>query len=97
MVREEVAAALASPSRGRRHTIKDSINYRRHRNACPHYRENWDLENALYQCICLKDTPPLTQEEQEKCFSSRRRCWRDKARTARNRLSVVTGRLEVGT
>lgn len=67
----------------RRLVIKDSINYRRHRNACPHYREKWDLEHALYQSICLKDSPPLTQEEQEKCFLSRRRCWREQGKTTR--------------
>lgn len=58
--------------------INDSINLRRHRNACEHYREKWNIENALYQCYCLRDTPPLTLEEQERCFASKRGCWRDR-------------------
>ena len=62
--------------------IKDRINYRRHRNACPYYRENWDTEPGMYQVICLRDTPPLTREEQDLCFASRLRCWREKKQPA---------------
>ena len=64
-------------------TINDSINLRRHRNACEFYREKWNLEDALYQCFCLKDTPPETEEEQFRCFTSKRGCWRE--RKASNR------------
>ncbi len=30
----------------------------------------------MYQVFCLKNTPPVTQEEQEKCFRSKTECWR---------------------
>lgn len=30
----------------------------------------------MYQVFCLKDTPPTTAEEQEKCFRSKTACWR---------------------
>lgn len=77
------------PTGSRRSIIKDSINYRRHRNACRYYREKWDVEHALYQSICLRDTPPLTQEEQERCFTSRLRCWRDRDKTPRRLPGAV--------
>jgi hypothetical protein len=64
--------------------IRDSINYRRHRGACPHYRENWTPgeghdgagEEVLYQIICLMDTPPVTKDEQHLCMQSPTSCWR---------------------
>jgi hypothetical protein len=64
--------------------IPDSINYRRHKGACPHYRENWTPgdgcgsagEEVLYQIICLMDTPPVTNEEQRLCMQSPNSCWR---------------------
>jgi hypothetical protein len=64
--------------------IPDSINYRRHRGACCHYRENWTStegrdgagEEVLYQIICLMDTPPVTKEEQRLCMQSPNGCWR---------------------
>ncbi len=30
----------------------------------------------MYQVFCLQNTPPITQEEQEKCFRSKTCCWR---------------------
>lgn len=30
----------------------------------------------MYQVFCLKGTPPLTAEEQDKCFHSKTSCWR---------------------
>jgi hypothetical protein len=71
-----------------RSAIEDNINLRRHRNACEHYREKWNIEDVLYQCYCLRDTPPQTEEEQDLCFTSRNGCWRD--RRARRRAKVET-------
>lgn len=67
---------------GKEPVIQDNINYRRHRNACKHYREDWGADDALYRCICLLDTPPETREEQDLCLKSRRGCWRLKAQLA---------------
>jgi hypothetical protein len=30
----------------------------------------------MYQVFCLQGTPPITAEEQEKCFRSKTCCWR---------------------
>ncbi len=57
-------------------TIKDSINFRRHRNGCRFYREDWSQEHVLYISMCLLDMPPETKEEEWKCMTSRRGCWR---------------------
>jgi len=57
-------------------------NWRRHQRGCPHYRERWfpqsDLAHGepMYQVFCGMNTPPGSIEEQEKCLSSRTRCWR---------------------
>jgi hypothetical protein len=59
--------------------IKDNINWRRHRAACPNYREDWMVEDALYRCICLAGTPPETHDEQDLCMKSRTCCWRLKS------------------
>ena len=66
--------------------MEDRPHWRRHKGACPFYRENWVVsdrpvvdeygEQVLYEVYCLKDTPPVTLEEQEKCFRSARVCWR---------------------
>lgn len=64
--------------------IQDRGHYRRHRGACPYYRENWSAEpdpnapgdQVLYQIICLWDTPPVTGEEQQRCLHAANRCWR---------------------
>lgn len=59
--------------------MNDSVNLRRHRNACPYYREDWSVADALYRSICLRGAPPLTEEEEKRCLSSRRACWREMA------------------
>ncbi|MPZ13509.1 MAG: hypothetical protein GEU73_03645 [Chloroflexi bacterium] len=49
-----------------------------------HYRERWAAHDEpgdegcalLYQIVCLLDTPPLSPEEQARCMSSARGCWR---------------------
>ncbi len=72
--------------------IKDNVNYRRHRGACPFYRENWTCDSdgdsstgqLLYQIICLMDTPPVTPEEQHKCLHSPTCCWRLAAQARHN-------------
>jgi len=59
-----------------------SVNWRRHRSGCPHYRIRWFPENdfrrgePMYQVFCGKDTPPTSFEEQEKCLASKTTCWR---------------------
>jgi hypothetical protein len=60
----------------------ENINWRRHKNACPFYRERWFPSNdvmagePMYQVFCMQGTPPETLEEQEKCFRSKSCCWR---------------------
>ncbi|WP_376795768.1 hypothetical protein [Thermogemmatispora sp.] len=60
----------------------NSPNWRKHRNGCPFYRERWfsnsDIEagEPLYQVFCMKGTPPLTLEEQNRCLRSKTCCWR---------------------
>jgi hypothetical protein len=60
----------------------ENINWRKHKNACPFYRERWFPANdvlagePMYQVFCMKGTPPVTLEEQEKCFRSKSCCWR---------------------
>ena len=61
---------------------RDSVNWRRHRTGCPNYRVRWfvgtnpDAGEPMYQVYCLRNTPPESFEEQEKCLSSRTECWR---------------------
>ncbi|HEY7124115.1 MAG TPA: hypothetical protein VH540_09215 [Ktedonobacterales bacterium] len=61
---------------------RTSINWRQHKNGCPFYRERWFPNNNLlagepiYQVFCMKDTPPVTSDEQDKCLHSRHQCWR---------------------
>jgi hypothetical protein len=61
---------------------KESINWRRYRTGCPHYRVRWFIDadteagEPLYQVYCLQNTPAETWEEQEKCLVSRTECWR---------------------
>ena len=65
--------------------FEDRARFRRHKGACPYYRENWvhgeqrtaDGEILLYEVYCLKGWPPESKEEQECCMSSTRRCWRN--------------------
>jgi hypothetical protein len=66
--------------------MEDQARFRRHRGACPFYRENWvnsgdearpeAREIVLYEIYCLQDTPPVTAEEQDRCMHSPRMCWR---------------------
>lgn len=59
-----------------------NINWRRHHRGCPHYRERWFPESDLgagepmYQVYCGMNTPPESVEEQDRCLSSKTRCWR---------------------
>jgi hypothetical protein len=65
--------------------IRDESRFRRHRGACPYYRENWtygekrtpDGELLLYEVYCLKGWPPTSTDEQSSCMCSVRRCWRN--------------------
>ena len=60
----------------------ENSNWRKHKNACPFYRERWFPANdvlagePMYQVFCMKDTPPETLEEQDRCFRSKSCCWR---------------------
>jgi hypothetical protein len=60
----------------------ENSNWRRHKNACPFYRERWFPGNdvaagePMYQVFCMKGTPPITLEEQERCLRSKTCCWR---------------------
>ena len=60
----------------------ESINWRKHKNACPFYRVRWFPGNdvmagePMYQVFCLKNTPPVTLEEQDRCMHSKTCCWR---------------------
>ncbi len=65
--------------------MEDRPHWRRHKGACPQYRENWVAdgdavdehgETVLYEIYCLQETPPVTIEEQDRCFRSPRVCWR---------------------
>jgi len=64
--------------------IRDHPDWRRYRQACPYYRERWAVDDEqgvdgnvlLYQIICLQNTPPENQTEQDRCMKSRTRCWR---------------------
>lgn len=65
--------------------IEDQARFRRHKGACPYYRENWasgeqrttEGDVLLYEVYCLKGWPPVSAEEQGCCMSSSRRCWRN--------------------
>ena len=60
----------------------ESIDWRRHRHGCPQYRERWfpysnpDAGEPMYQVFCMRNTPPETWDEQDKCLASRTQCWR---------------------
>jgi hypothetical protein len=60
----------------------ENSNWRKHKNACPFYRERWFPANdvmagePMYQVFCMKGTPPETLEEQDRCFRSKSCCWR---------------------
>ncbi len=60
----------------------ENSNWRKHKNACPFYRERWfpcndaSLGEPMYQVFCMQGTPPVTWEEQDKCMHSKNNCWR---------------------
>ena len=60
----------------------ENSNWRKHKNACPFYRERWFPASdvmagePMYQVFCMKGTPPETLEEQDRCFRSKSCCWR---------------------
>ena len=60
----------------------ENSNWRKHKNACPFYRERWFPGNdvaagePMYQVFCMQGTPPITLEEQERCLHSKTCCWR---------------------
>ncbi len=68
------------------HTIEtnpsESSSWRKHKNGCPFYRERWFPDNdvmagePMYQVFCMKGTPPVTQEEEDRCLHSKSCCWR---------------------
>lgn len=65
--------------------IHDKARFRRHKGACPYYRENWvhgdertpQGEVLLYEVYCLKGWPATSREEQDSCMCSPTRCWRN--------------------
>ncbi|HCG03481.1 MAG TPA: hypothetical protein DEV93_23470 [Chloroflexi bacterium] len=65
--------------------IRDEARFRRHKGACPYYRENWvqgdektpQGEILLYEVYCLKGWPPTSTGEQDACMCATRRCWRN--------------------
>ena len=73
----------------------ENSNWRKHKNACPFYRERWFPANdvmkgePMYQVFCMKNTPPVTLEEQDRCFRSKTCCWRlaEKKRAAAEQRS----------
>jgi hypothetical protein len=80
MAQDERATTLAIDDV--REDPREHCDWRRHKNGCPYYRERWfphsdpTVGEPMYQVFCLKNTPPISLEEQEKCLSSRTRCWR---------------------
>jgi hypothetical protein len=66
--------------------MQDQERFRRHKGACPYYRENWlhgdgrtpEGDLVLYEIYCLKGWPPETSSEQASCMASTRYCWRNK-------------------
>lgn len=60
----------------------ENSNWRKHKNACPFYRERWFPCNdaaqgePMYQVFCMQGTPPVTWEEQDRCMHSKNGCWR---------------------
>jgi hypothetical protein len=61
---------------------REHCDWRRHKSGCPNYRERWFPHSdpaagePMYQVFCLRNTPPISFEEQERCLASRLRCWR---------------------
>ncbi len=44
--------------------------------------------DCLDECYCLRDMPPLTLEEQERCMNSHSGCWREKQARRRSKTTV---------
>jgi hypothetical protein len=69
----------------------ENSNWRKHKNACPFYRERWFPGNdvmagePMYQVFCMKGTPPVTLEDQERCLHSKTCCWRLAAHDAQTK------------
>lgn len=65
--------------------IEDQNRFRRHKGACPYYRENWARDEQLtergevllYEIYCLKGWPPSSTDEQNRCMGATRACWRN--------------------
>ena len=65
--------------------FRDEARFRRHKGACPYYRENWGHgdettsqgETLLYEIYCLKGWPPVSKDEQDACMCATQRCWRN--------------------
>lgn len=65
--------------------FRDEARFRRHKGACPFYRENWvhgeertpEGEVLLYEIYCLKGWPPASRDEQDACMGSTVCCWRN--------------------
>jgi hypothetical protein len=63
----------------------DQERFRRHKGACPYYRENWvhgdqktpQGEILLYEVYCLKGWPAESRQEQDQCMLADRCCWRN--------------------
>jgi hypothetical protein len=84
-------------------TIQDNPNWRRHKGACAHYRERWTVADEpgdegcrlLYQIFCLRNTPPLSAAEQERCMCASHGCWRltgdGEAHRGRRKAATVSG------
>lgn len=78
----------------------ENSNWRKHKNACPFYRERWFPCNdaaqgePMYQVFCMQGTPPVTWEEQDRCMHSKNGCWRHaeaKEATPKEAASKVSG------
>jgi hypothetical protein len=60
----------------------ESSSWRKHKNACPFYRERWFPGNdinagePMYQVFCMQGTPPLTLDEEDRCLHAKSCCWR---------------------
>jgi hypothetical protein len=44
----------------------------------------------MYQVFCLKGTPPVTAEEQDRCFRSKTCCWRLANKNKQNKTAKET-------
>ena len=76
----------------------ENSNWRKHKNACPFYRERWFPCNdasrgePMYQVFCMQDTPPVTWEEQDRCMHSKNGCWRHAQAKEATRKEAAAGK-----